>query len=251
MELTSHVGTVILIITGLITYKGFRDSGYFKQYLFEVDGIMIRKEYIRLLSSGFLHVNWIHFGFNMLALMAFSISIESILGTVSYLIIYFLSLIGGNLFALYIHRNHGDYTAVGASGAISGIVLASIIMFPSEQISFILIPIEIKNWLFALLFILISILGIKSQQGNIGHEAHLGGAIIGVLSTLIIKPSIFVQNWWIVLIILIPTVSFLILLIRSPNMLLIANYWGGDIESVTQSLRKSKDGPSLDYLLEK
>ena len=251
MEFTSTIGTILLIFTGLMTYKGFRDGAFFNHYIFDVDKILIGREHVRLLSSGFLHINWIHFGFNMIALMSFSLSLEFALGTMNYLFIYFASLIGGNLFALYIHRNHGDYTAVGASGAISGIILASIVLVPSGEISFILFPGAMKSWIFAVLFLVISIFGIKTQTGNIGHEAHLGGAIIGVLATLAIKPSIFIQNWWIVALILMPTITFLVLIIRSPNMLLVLNYWGDDLQNIKDTLTQKKEGPSLDFLLDK
>ncbi|MDF1696627.1 MAG: rhomboid family intramembrane serine protease [Saprospiraceae bacterium] len=248
---SSFVGTVILLITGLVTYQGFRDSSYRYDYIFDVDKILRGKEYIRLISSGFLHANWIHFGFNMIALLGFSLSVENSLGTFNYLLIYFISMIGGNLFALYIHKEHGDYRALGASGAISGIVLASIVLLPSAEISFILIPGSMPSWVFAILFVLISIWGIKSQEDNIGHEAHLGGAVIGVLCVLILQPTTFMQNWWIAALILVPTILFLILLIRSPNMLIISNYWGDDIQKFKAKLKQNDEDPDLDYLLDK
>lgn len=239
MEPTSVIGMALLIITGLISYKGFRDHGFFEDYLFEVDKILIDREYKRLLSSGFLHANWIHFGFNMIALLSFSFSLEITLGYGKFLFLYFASLIGGNLLALWVHRNHGDYRAVGASGAISGVIFASIILYPHSTISFVIIPIEIKSWIFGLLFILISIFGIKSQKDNIGHEAHLGGAIVGVILTLFLAPSFWEINWWIVAAILVPATAFLILIARNPAVLMIHNYWGENVRSV-QNLRKKR-----------
>ena len=171
MEASSTIGTIILIITALVTYKGFKDFQYRDKYIFHVDAILRKKEYGRLFSSGFLHANWIHFGFNMIALISFSLSLEIVFGIPWFIFIYVISLLGGSLLSLYIHRNHGDYRALGASGAISGIVLSSIILFPDSKISFIFIPIGFSSWIFGLLFILISIFGIKSQTDNIGHEA--------------------------------------------------------------------------------
>lgn len=226
MELTSTIGTIILLLTAMTTYKGFKDMSYYEDYLFDVDKILVHKEYKRLFTSGFLHTSWIHFGFNMIALVSFSVVLEYKFGIKNYLLIYFFSLIGGNLLALFIHRNHGDYRAVGASGAISGIVLSSVVLYPESTMSLILIPIEFSSWILGLLFILVSIFGIKTQRDNIGHEAHLGGALIGVLMTLFIDPKIFLENWWIVLLILIPIFSFLMLIVKKPEILLIDNYWG-------------------------
>jgi len=262
MDHSSVIGTIILFLTALTTYRGFKDQSYFERYKFSVDSILVDKEYGRLFSSGFLHGSWLHFGFNMAALISFSFSLEALFGIPKYLLIYFASLLGGNLLALYIHRNHGDYSAIGASGAISGIVMSSILLFPENKISFIIIPLEISSWLFGLLFIVVSIFGIKSQFGNIGHEAHLGGAIIGVAITLLLEPSLIFTNWWLILLLLIPTSLFLILIIRNPAVLMIDNYWGENIfkrehkpkrKSGTKrfSRRKKDNKPSLDYLLEK
>jgi len=243
-----------MLFTGMTTYMGFSKPAYFEKYVFDVDEILINKDYKRLLSSGFLHGSWLHFAFNMVALASFSISLENTLGYRNFLIIYFCSLIGGSLLALYIHRNHGDYRAVGASGAISGVILASIILFPEGEISLIFIPYGIKSWIFGLVFIVISIFGIKSASDNIGHEAHLGGALIGVLITLLLKPSILATNWWIILLIVLPILAFLLLIIRNPNVLLIDNYWGetlnpSQMKKRFQQTKKTELG--LDDLLDK
>lgn len=228
MQYQSYVGTLLLLITGLATYRAFKNMKYMEDNIFYVDGILIGKQYQRLITSGFLHANWWHFGFNMLALVSFSMSVELQVGRIKFAIIYFLALIGGNLLALFIHRNHGDYRALGASGAISGVILATIILNPLGQIGFILLPISFPNWLFGILFMVISIFGIKSQSGNIGHEAHMGGAIIGALSMLAFNPSILHTNWWIVILVLIPPIFFLYLIIKNPAVLHIQNYWGQD-----------------------
>lgn len=226
MEETGTIGTLLAIFIMLSSYKGFQDREYTEEYIFDIDRILVDKQYLRLLTSGFLHGGWFHLIFNMIALLSFSREIESLFGIGYYLLLYFCSLIGGNLLALYIHRNHGDYRALGASGAISGVVFASVILMPESSISFILIPIEIPSWFFGLAFMLISIFGIKSQRDNIGHEAHLGGAVIGILITIILYPAILPAHLWIVALLLIPSVFFIILLVRNPNILLIDNYWG-------------------------
>ena len=257
MESSSVLGTIILLITGLTTYMGFSRPKYFEDNVFQVDKILVNKEYKRLLSSGFLHGSWLHFGFNMIALASFSISLEKTLGYQNFLIIYFCSMIGGSLLALYIHRHHGDYRAVGASGAISGVILASIVLFPEGEISLILIPYGIKSWIVGLVFIVISIFGIKSAKDNIGHEAHLGGALIGVLLTVLLKPSIVTTNWWIILLIVLPILAFLILIVRNPNVLLVDNYWGETLNTsnIKERFQKKSTGKdaevSLNFLLDK
>lgn len=250
------IGTILLIFTGLFTYKGLRDPYFMEDYLFDVDKILLDKEYKRLLTSGFLHANWFHFAFNMYALLSFGDTIELLFGVGPFLILYFASMIGGNLLALYIHRNHGDYRALGASGAISGVVFASIVLFPNSSIGLFLLPFHIKSWVFGVLFILISVWGIKSQRDNIGHEAHLGGAIIGVLLTPLFTPSFLNINWWIIIAILIPTTAFLILIVKNPAVLMINKYWGENVESIKNWTQKRPETQrsreeELDDLLDK
>jgi len=234
---------------------GFSRPKYFEDSEFHVDKILINKEYRRLLSSGFLHVNWLHFAFNMIALASFSLSLEHTLGLQKFILLYFCSLVGGNLLALYIHRNHGNYRAVGASGAISGVVLASIILFPEGEISLILLPYGIKSWIFGLVFIVLSIFGIKSGKDNIGHEAHLGGALVGVLVTLLLQPSILQTNWWIVVLVVLPVAAFLLLIIKNPAVLMIDNYWGETLRSASNRTKRvpktANKEVSLNSLLEK
>ena len=239
MEMQSLAGSIILIFTGLVTYNGFLKKEYFEKYTFEVDRILIDKERHRLITSGFLHLDWIHFGFNMIALLSFSSLLEMYFGYLNFTLIYFGSLLGGSLLALYIHRYHGDYRAAGASGAVSGVVFASIILFPHSEIGFILLPFSVPSWILGFLFVVISIIGIKMKLGNIGHEAHLGGAITGVLISIIMEPSLALENWWIVLLVLVPTAVFLIIIIRFPSFLIIDKGWKASLKTIQLKRNKS------------
>lgn len=248
---SSLIGTLILIFTGMVTYQAFRRQSYMDENIFHVDKILKAKEYRRLFTSGFLHANWIHFGFNMGALMAFSIALESNFGYLKYFLLYMLSMLGGSLLSLYIHRNHGDYRALGASGAVSGVVMASIILYPESEISLVLIPISWESWKFGIAYIILSILGIKYQVGNIGHDAHLGGALTGVLLTIAFQPTIIYDSWWIILLIVIPVFIFLYLIIQQPEILMIDKYWGAQVENIKDFRKQRAKDPTLDELLEK
>jgi membrane associated rhomboid family serine protease len=217
---------LILIIANIaFSYKGFKNETFFEGYKFEVDRILISKDYKRLVTSGFLHVSWTHLILNMFSLYAFSGIIESNLGGLKFLIIYFVSLIGGDLLSLFVHRNHGDYNSVGASGAVCGIIFASIVLFPGMGIGFFGIPFSIPGWLYGILYVLFSIYGIRSKKDNIGHEAHLGGALIGMAAALIIEPSAFLENYLTILIIAVPAITFIYLIVTRPQILLIDNFY--------------------------
>ena len=250
------ISLVLIAVNFLFSYQGFKDPSFFDANKFEVDSILIGKDYKRLVTSGFLHVGWTHLIFNMISLYAFSTLIEEDLGRVNFLIIYFASLIGGDLLALFVHRNHGDYSAVGASGAVSGVIFASIVLYPDIEIGMVVLPVFIKGWIYGILYVLYSIYGIKSNKDNIGHEAHLGGALIGILAVLILRPTAWQDNYLTILLITVPMVVFIWLIITRPQVLLIDNFYFKthndhyDLEHDFNAGRTDKQ-KDLDFLLDK
>ncbi|MCU0393026.1 MAG: rhomboid family intramembrane serine protease [Thermoflexibacter sp.] len=235
---------ILISITVYVSWQGFRDGLYFDKYLFEVDGILIDKQYYRLLSAGFLHGDWWHLLFNMLSLYIFFIALSHVLAIGSILAIYFGSMLFGNLLALYIHRNHGDYSAIGASGGVCGIIFAYICIAPEALISIFFMPYQIPAWAFGLLYILVSIYGIKKQNGNIGHEAHLGGALGGMLIVILLSPYVLKANYLPILLITTPALIFLALVIYKPQILFVPHY--GGIFSPTQKEVPPKNYDGLD-----
>lgn len=205
---------VLIIANGIFTFKGFGDRFFRDRHLFHVRRIFQHGEYARMITSGFLHANTAHFALNMFALYSFSRGVGMVLGIVDFVVIYFGSLFAGNLLALYVHRHHPEYRALGASGAVSGVVFASILMFPHGSIMFLLFPVAIPSWLFGIAFVLISIHGIRSQAGIIGHEAHLGGAMAGVLISAALAPRLVLMRPLLVLALVGPAAVYLYLLIR-------------------------------------
>ena len=249
------VSTLLIFLIFFTSYKGFKEKKYFQENLFDVQKIGVHKEYRRFFTSGFLHVSWFHLIFNVATLHAFSSSFEGI-NVWQYLIVYVLSLLGGNLLAYYVHRNHEDYTAVGASGAVCGIIFASIACNPDMQIGVFGLPYHISAWLYGLLFTLITIYGIKTQRDNIGHEAHLGGALVGMVAMILLKPNVIDSSYLAILAFFIPTSTFLFVLILRPNYLLLqdevtaANKKYYDIEDEYNAKQRKKE-ISIDTILEK
>ena len=134
-------------------------------------------------------------------------------GEVSFLIIYFVSLVFGNVLTYRLNRNNPNYNAVGASGAVMGIVYASILLNPSMTLFLIVIP--MPGYLFGIGYLFYSIYSMKQRNDNIGHEAHLGGAIAGFFTTILISPSVLFNNMFTVAVLLIPIVYFYIKTNRS------------------------------------
>tara|TARA_R110001632_G_scaffold154429_3_gene272607 strand:+ start:137 stop:730 length:594 start_codon:yes stop_codon:yes gene_type:complete len=189
--------------------KGFSDYAFFEKFKFQVSRIL-NGEKIRMISSGFLHVDWLHLGFNMYALYIFGDIVDAKLGIKGFLIIYFGSLLAGSLYSLSYHKKEPHYSAVGASGAVSGVVYSCIMLYPDMQLGLILIPIPIPGYIFGVAYLLYSIYGMKNRVGNIGHSAHLGGAIGGFAFTLLLYPQIFQENLLMISVLSIPILILLL-----------------------------------------
>lgn len=199
---------MLIVANVLVSMKGFKEYSFLDRYKFQV-GKILSGEKIRTLTSGFLHVDWMHLGFNMYALYLFGDIVARVLGIPSFLIIYFGSLLAGSLYSLQYHKNEPYYSAVGASGAVSGIVYASILLYPAMELYLFFIPIPIPGYIFGVGYLLYSIYGMKKQLGNTGHSAHLGGSIGGFALTLLLYPSVFSTNMMLVIALGIPIVLLL------------------------------------------
>ncbi len=192
-KIMSQIIIILIVANVLVSLKGFSDAAFFDRYKFQVQKIL-GGEKVRMLTSGFLHVDWLHLGFNMYALYLFGKVVDSSFGTLNFVLIYFVSLIAGSMYSLYQHKRVPYYSAVGASGAVSGVIFSSIMLYPGMELIMLPIPIPIPGYVFGVGYLLYSIYGMKNQVGNVGHSAHLGGAIGGYLITLLLRPSVITNH---------------------------------------------------------
>jgi len=199
------IATIIVIgINALISWRGFQDRGFFDKFKFKI-GAIKKGEKIRILSSGFLHVDMTHLIVNMITLYFFSDVVINFMGTVNFIIIYLGSLVLGNLFSLYFHKNNDQYMAVGASGAVMGILYSAILLQPNMMLGlFFIIP--VPAYVFGIGYLLYSIYGMKKRIGNIGHDAHFGGAMGGYFITLIMAPVLFQAHLLMVILLAVPLI---------------------------------------------
>lgn len=205
------IATIVIIAANvIISMKGFNDFSFFEKYKFNIAGIR-RGEQIRMFSSAFLHADFSHLLFNMLTLYFFAPVVIISVGVTYFVIIYVASLLIGNLLSFYFHKDEYHYSAIGASGAVMGVLYSAILFFPDMGLYLFFIPIPIPAWLFGMAYLLYSIYGMKKRLGNIGHDAHIGGAIGGYVLTLIFAPYLFQTSLWIVVLLAIPLILLFIL----------------------------------------
>ena len=192
-----------------VSWKGFNDRLFFDKYKFQI-GAINRGEKIRMFSSAFLHVDYIHLLLNMYVLYIFAPVIIIKLGVLKFLIIYVGSLFAGSILTQTYHKNELYYSAVGASGAVAGIIYASILLNPGMNLMMFPLPIPIPGYIFGVGYLLYSIYGMKKQIGNVGHTAHLGGAIGGYALLLLVYPEAFLHSTMTVILLGIPIVLLLL-----------------------------------------
>ena len=196
---------VVIVINALISYKAINDTYFFRKYEFHIGSIK-SGEQLRMISSGFLHVDFQHLFFNMFTLYFFAPYVIFNLSTIYFVYIYMGSLIAGNLLTFYFHKNDYSYRAVGASGAVTGVIFSAILLEPNLYM-YGFIP----GYVFGFTYMLFSIYGMKAKNDSIGHVAHFGGAIGGYAITLARYPQLITTEPLTVGALLVPIVVLFIL----------------------------------------
>lgn len=184
--------TSLLIAANVIaSLFALSNAKFMEKNLFHVGPILSQREWHRMVTSGFLHGGILHLFVNMYVLFMFGGFVERTVGTTSFLIIYFLALLGGNAWALLENKNKPFYRALGASGATSGIVMSFILFRPFEPLMIFPIPFFMPAVVLGLIFVVGSAILAQRENKTIGHEAHLGGALAGILTTIVLVPGAF------------------------------------------------------------
>ena len=182
---------LLLLVNVLVSgYALFSDETLLERLGFRPERVRENGEWYRFFTGGFLHAGLAHLAFNMITLYFFGPLLEMILGSWSFTLLYFGAELTAHALTYYFHKDTAGYNAVGASGAISGVVFAFCLFFPFEKL-YLFFALPIPAILFAFGFVAVSIYAMKQGQGKLGgiaHEAHLGGALGGILLTFLLEP---------------------------------------------------------------
>ncbi len=196
------ITTIIIAITALVTFTGLSNLAFFDKFKFNISSIKAGEQY-RMITSGFLHADWFHFAFNMFSFYSFATFLTQEFSTINFLLIYFGSMMIGSVLTYFIHKDEPHYSAIGASGAVMGIIYCAILLYPEIELR-LFFAIPIPGYVFAFLYLAYSVYGMKGKYDNIGHTAHLGGAVGGLLITLLLVPSLFETRLLFIGILLVP-----------------------------------------------
>lgn len=133
------------------------------------------------ITSGFIHADYFHLIFNCVTLWSFGFALERYIGSTRFFLLYCFGLLVSDLGTYIKHRDDPNYASLGASGAILAVLFASIIYFPTQSLIILPIPFPIPAPLFAVGYLAYSLYAARHARGRINHDAHLGGALAGVL----------------------------------------------------------------------
>ncbi len=184
---------LILINVGvsMLAFSAFRKRDRTDRFIFHPSELAKGRNQLGLLLSHFSHADVGHLLFNMITLFFFGPVLEQFLGVADFLTIYVLSGLFASLLIFLLQRKNPAYRALGASGSIAGVIFAAIIVNPAMNIYLFFIPIPIPAPLFAVVYLGLSAYLMKRETGNISHEAHLGGALAGLLLGAMLSPGGF------------------------------------------------------------
>lgn len=187
----------LVIITSLISILGFNKQELFDKLKFNAYMVRHKKNYLRLFSHGLLHADWMHLIINMFVLYMFGQVVEQYFavlvpkfGKFLYILMYVSAIPVATIPALLKNKDNQFYSSVGASGAVSAVLFASILFDPNNRIMFLLIPIPIRSWIFGVLYLSYSYYMSRRKRDNIAHDAHFTGSVFGFLFPLIIQPNL-------------------------------------------------------------
>ena len=192
---------IIVVITAIISVICFQRDDLFRKFDFSPYNITRKKEWYRFISHGFVHADWVHLIINMLVFFSFGAYVEKIFGALEdrnmlfsaglgYLLLYFGGMVVAAVSTLLKHRDDPNYASVGASGAVSAVLFASIFFSPMNKILFYGV-IPMPGIVFGILYLAYSTYMGRSGRDNVNHDAHFWGAIYGFIFPMFIDPGLF------------------------------------------------------------
>jgi membrane associated rhomboid family serine protease len=182
---------IILTLTIVISVIGLLSRKVLEKAILRPQVIAQRNDYATLLTSGFVHADFGHLIFNLITYYSFAFPLDRAIGDLRFEILYFSAMLVGNLGTCIKHRNEPDYASLGASGAILGVLFASIVYFPRQKLLMLPIPIPIPAPLFAVAYLAFSWYSSGRSRDRINHDAHIFGALTGLVFVLVTAPERF------------------------------------------------------------
>jgi len=188
--LTAPVACIIFVITIITSLMAFSNENLYGKLILHPYNVSRGRYIYTVITSGLIHKDWMHLFFNMLSFYFFAFQLEPILGHWQFAVLYIASLILSDMPSVLKHRENYNYYSLGASGAVSAVVFSAILYNPLAGMMILPIPISIPAVIFGILYLVYCSYASKYSRDNINHDAHLYGALSGLMITIIFHPGI-------------------------------------------------------------
>jgi membrane associated rhomboid family serine protease len=188
--MTAPVASFIFAITILSSVWAFSNETLFSNMILHPYSVSRGQRVYTVITSGMIHNDWMHLFFNMLSYYFFAFQLEPVLGHWQFGFLYIASLILSDLPTVYKHRNDDWYHSLGASGAVSAVIFSAIMYSPVSTMSLMILPIPIYSVVFGALYLVYCNYASKHARDNVNHDAHMFGALSGMLITIALHPHI-------------------------------------------------------------
>ncbi|MDQ0969015.1 membrane associated rhomboid family serine protease [Flavobacterium sp. W4I14] len=188
------VASVIFVFTIITSLYAFYDHSLYGKFMLHPYSVSKGQNVYTLITSGLVHADWMHLFFNMFTFYAFAFTLERLMGSWQFGLLYFLGLVLSDLPTVIKHKDHFNYNSLGASGAISAVLFSYILFNPMSKIYIMFIPIGIPAVVFGILYLIYCAYASRNSRDHINHDAHFFGALTGLIFTIIFVPGIL-QNF--------------------------------------------------------
>jgi len=186
------IALLILVVMVAVSLAGlYMSPRIIEQSLFRPYWFLRRRQYETIVTSGFVHADLPHLLFNAFTFFFFAFQVERQIGSARFAALYLFGLVASDIGTYFNHRNDQNYASLGASGAISAVLFASIVYFPWQKLIILPIPLPIPAPLFAIGYVAYSWYAARQARGRINHDAHLGGALAGLVFVLLTDPGAY------------------------------------------------------------
>ena len=188
-------GVLLAVIVGASAIGLAAAPGLVERNLFRPHWLVPNREYVTLLTSGFVHADALHLAFNAFTFWAFAFGLERAIGSERFFWLYACGLLASDLGTWLRHRHQPEYRTLGASGAITAVLFASIVYFPTGSIYILPIPVPIPSPLFAFAYLAYTWFASRRPEGGINHDAHLSGALAGIAFVVLTDGEAVGRAW--------------------------------------------------------
>lgn len=186
---TTPVASIIFVFTLITSIYAFNDPTLYGKFMLHPFSVSRRQKLYTLITSGLIHADWMHLIFNMMTFYFFAFQLEAMIGSWRFGMVYFLGLILSDIPSVIKHKNDMWYNSLGASGAISAVLFSFILFQPFSSMIIFPIPVPIWAVVFGPLYLIYCAYASKQARDNVNHDAHLFGALTGLIVTVIIVPN--------------------------------------------------------------